>query len=167
LNARFFFDYGAAADQAGFQDKAVELLKRSIAIDPAKAAEACNYLGYMWAERNTNLDEAEDYIRQALELDPGNGAYLDSRGWVAFRKGRYEDALRDLLRAAQSLTRDDPVVFEHIGDTYAKLNNVPQALEFWQKAIALDPANKTLAEKVESTKTKISKGPATGTPPVR
>jgi tetratricopeptide (TPR) repeat protein len=167
LNARFFFDYGAAADQAGLQDKAVELLKRSIAIDPAKAAEACNYLGYMWAERNTNLDEAEDYIRQALELDPGNGAYLDSRGWVAFRKGRYEDALRDLLRAAQSLTRDDPVVFEHIGDTYAKLNNVPKALEFWQKAIALDPANKTLTEKVESTKTTMSKAPASATPPVR
>ncbi len=47
-----------------------------------------------------------------------------------------------LLRAAQNLKRDDPIVFEHIGDTYAKLNRIPQALEFWQKAIALDPDNK-------------------------
>jgi predicted Zn-dependent protease len=51
-------------------------------------------------------------------------------------------------------------VFEHIGDTYLKLNRVPQALETWQKALALDPQNKKLAEKIESTKTTISqRGP--------
>ncbi len=159
LNTRFFFDYGAAADQAGFREKAAELLKRSIALDPANA-EAYNYLGYMWAEQNTNLDEAEEMIRSALEIDSDNGAYLDSLGWVHYRKGRYDEALQDLLRAAQSLTRDDPVVFDHIGDTYAKLNRIPQALEYWQKAIALDPTNKALAEKIESTRTMMSKGDA-------
>jgi cytochrome c-type biogenesis protein CcmH/NrfG len=49
-------------------------------------------------------------------------------------------------------------VFEHIGDTYLKLNRVPQALEAWQKAMALDPQNKQLAQKIESTRTTISKG---------
>jgi tetratricopeptide (TPR) repeat protein len=157
LTARFFFDYGAAADQAGLYDKAADLLRRSIALDPANAAEAYNYLGYMFADHNIRLDEAEEAVKQALALDPNNGAYLDSMGWVNFRKGRYDEALRDLLRAAQSLTKSDPVVYDHIGDTYAKLNNVPQALEYWQKAIALDPGNKVIADKVESTKTKMSK----------
>ena len=157
LNARFYFDYGAAAEQAGLYDKAADLMKRSIAIDPSKAAEAYNFLGYMWADRNMHLDEAEEMIGKALELEPDNGAYLDSRGWLYYRKVKYEDALRDLLRAAQILTRDDPVVFEHIGDTYAKLNRVAQALEYWQKADALSPGNKTLAEKIESTKTTLSK----------
>ncbi|MFN2507770.1 MAG: tetratricopeptide repeat protein [Chthoniobacterales bacterium] len=157
LTPRFFFDYGVAADQAGFYDKAADLFKRSIALDPARSAEACNYLGFMWAEHNMRLDEAEEMVKQALELDPDNGAYLDSLGWVLFRKGRFEDALRELLRAAQSLTRDDPVVFDHIGDTYAKLNRIPQALEYWQKAVALDPGNKALAEKIESTNTRMSK----------
>jgi tetratricopeptide (TPR) repeat protein len=49
------------------------------------------------------------------------------------------------------------VVFDHIGDTYAKLNKIPQALEYWQKAIALDGNNKALVEKVENTKLKLSK----------
>jgi tetratricopeptide (TPR) repeat protein len=111
----------------------------------------------MFADHNIRLDEAEEAVKQALALDPNNGAYLDSMGWVNFRKGRYEEALRDLLRAAQSLTKSDPVVYDHIGDTYAKLNNVPQALEYWQKAIALDPGNKVIADKVESTQTKMSK----------
>jgi predicted Zn-dependent protease len=56
------------------------------------------------------------------------------------------------------MDREDPIVFEHIGDTYLKLNRVPQALESWQKALALDPKNKELAEKIENTKTTISKG---------
>jgi hypothetical protein len=46
----------------------------------------------------------------------------------------------------------------HIGDTYLKLSRVPQALEAWQKARILDPQNKNLAEKIENTKTKMSKG---------
>ena len=103
LTARFYFDYGAAADQAGFYDKAADLLRSSIALDTAKAAEAYNYLAYMFAEHNIRLDEAEEAVKQALALDPDNGAYLDTLGWVNFRKGRFEDALRDLLRAEQSL----------------------------------------------------------------
>jgi tetratricopeptide (TPR) repeat protein len=159
VNARFYFDYGAAADQAGLYDKAADLLKKSIALDPANAAEAYNYIGYMWAEHNMHLDEAEEMLTRALELDPNNGAYLDSLGWIHFRKGKYDVALNDLLRAAQNLSHDDPVVFEHVGDTCAKLNRIPQALEYWQKAMVLNPGNKTLAEKIESTKTTMSKGP--------
>jgi len=159
LTARFYFEYGAAADQAGLYDKAADLLRKSIALDPANAAEAYNYIGFMWADHNLRLDEAEEMIGRALQLDPNNGAYLDSLGWVHYRKGKYEEALNELLRAAQNLTKDDPIVFEHIGDTYSKLNRVPQALDFWQKSIALNPENKVLGDKIEKTKTTISKGP--------
>ncbi len=158
LNARFYFDYGAAADQAGLYEKAADLLRKSIAVDPANAAEAYNYIGFMWAEHNLHLDEAEEMIGRALQLDPNNGAYLDSLGWLYYRKAKYEEALNELLRAAQNLKSDDPIVFDHIGDTYSKLNRIAQALEFWQKAIALDPGNKLLADKIEKTKTTMSKG---------
>jgi tetratricopeptide (TPR) repeat protein len=113
----------------------------------------------MWAEHNLHLDEAEEMIGRALQLDPNNGAYLDSLGWVHYRKGKYDEALSELLRAAQNLANDDPIVFEHIGDTYSKMNRVAQALEFWQRAIALNPGNKLLADKIEKTKTTISQGP--------
>jgi tetratricopeptide (TPR) repeat protein len=166
-NARFYLDYGAAAEQAGLYDKAADLFKKSIALDPANAAEACNFLGYMWAEHNMHLDEAADMIKRALQIDPNNGAYLDSLGWVEFRQGKFDQALSDLLRAAQNMTRDDPVVFEHIGDTYLKLNRMSQALEAWQKAITLDPQNKKLAEKIDNAKTKMSKGQAANPNPIQ
>src|SRR5882724_145576 len=158
VNAKFYFNYGVTAEQAGLYDKAADLLQRSIALDPANAAEAYNYLGYMWADLGMHLDEAMEMIQRALQIEPNNGSYLDSLGWVEFRQGKFDQALADLLRAAKNMDREDPIVFEHIGDTYLKLHRVPEALESWQKAFALDPKNKKLAEKIESTKTTISSG---------
>jgi tetratricopeptide (TPR) repeat protein len=157
VNAKFYFNYGATAEQAGLYEKAADLLRKSIALDPANAAEAYNYLGYMWADHNMHLDEAEEMIKHALEIEPNNGSYLDSLGWVEFRKGKVDQALVDLLRAAKNIERDDPIVFEHIGDIYLKLDRVSEALGSWQKALALDPKNEKLAEKIESTKATISK----------
>jgi len=158
LNAKFYFHYGATAEQAGLYDKAADLFQKSITLDPENSADACNYLGYMWAEQNMHLDEAEQMIRRALKKEPNNGAYLDSLGWVEFRAGKFEQALTDLQRAAQNMTRDDPVVFEHLGDTYLKLNRVANAVESWQKVLVLDPQNRKIAEKIDNAKTKLSKG---------
>jgi len=155
LNAQFYFSYGAAAEQAGFVDKAVELLRKSIEIDPA-VGEAYNYLGYMWVERGEHLDEAGEMIRKALEVDPDNGAYLDSFGWYYFQKGEYETALQQLLKAAENIKPEDAVVFEHIGDTYQKLGKAAQALQYWEKALALDQSNKQIVAKVDSAKQKVS-----------
>src|SRR5881394_2362249 len=167
LNAKFYFNYGAGAEQAGLYDKAADLLRKSITLDPANSAEACNYLGYMWADHNMNLDEAELMIRRALESEPNNASYLDSLGWVEFRKGKFVQALSDLQRAAKTAEHEDPVVFEHIGDTYFKLNRLSEALESWQKALALDPNNKNLPNKIERTKAPIGNGPLTKTNPTQ
>jgi tetratricopeptide (TPR) repeat protein len=167
VNARFYFNYGATAEQAGLYEKAADLFRKAIAMDPANAADACNYLGYMWVEQNQHLDEAEAMIKRAVQSEPNNGAFLDSLGWLEFRQGKFEQALTDLQRAAKNMTHDDPVVFEHIGDTYLKVQRVPQALEAWQKALTLDPQNKGLVQKIESTKTMMSKGePQKSGPPL-
>lgn len=153
-NSRFYFEYGSAAERAGLYEKAAELFKKSIQLDPGDAAEAYNYLGFMWADQNTNLEEAESYIKKALASDPENGAYLDSLGWLDYRLGKYDQALAELLSAAQALKSEDPTVLDHIGDTYEKLNQAPRALDYWERAFALDKSDKKLAEKIEQHKTK-------------
>ena len=165
LKPRFYVEYGAAAQEAGLYDKAAELFHKAIAMDPANAAEPYNYLGYMWAEQNSHLDEAEDAIKRALQLDSENGAYLDSMAWVEYRQGKYDQALENLKRAIENLPREDAVVFEHLGDVYLKLNRVSQALESWQKAKTLDPSNKDLAAKIDGQKTRVSKTNPTGAKP--
>ncbi len=163
-NGRFYFEYGAAAERAGLYEKAADLFKQSMQLDPGEEAEAANYLGFMWADQGTHLEEAESYIKKALATDPENGAYLDSLGWLDFRRGRYEQALAELLNAVQSLKTEDPTVFEHLGDTYQRLNQLPKAVEAWQKSLALDPANKKLAEKIEATKTSAPPVAPAGSP---
>jgi tetratricopeptide (TPR) repeat protein len=167
VNGRFFFEYGAAAERAGLYDKAAELFKRAIELDPTDAAQAYNYLGFMWADQNAHLDEAEDYIKRALATEPENGAYLDSLGWLHYRQGKYDQAIAELLSAAEALKEDDPIVFEHVGDTYSALKQTSKALEYWQKSLALDRENKRLAGKIADAKTKTSKGEPAGATPIK
>ena len=76
-----------------------------------------NYLGYMLADRGTRLDEALGYIRRAVALDPQNGAYLDSLGWVYYKMGNYELAEENLRRASERMG-DDPTIHDHLGELY-------------------------------------------------
>jgi tetratricopeptide (TPR) repeat protein len=166
LDGSFYFNYGATAEQAGLVEKAATLLKKSIELDPSKAAQAYNYLGYMWVDRNLNLDEAGSMIKKALEIEPENGAYLDSLGWFYFKKGDFNRAITELLHAADLIDPPDPVVYEHIGDTYRSLGDGPQALSFWQKALTLDPQSQSLASKIEQAKSKMTFNPTNSPPPV-
>ena len=166
IDGSFYFNYGATAEQAGLVEKAATLLKRSIELDPSKAAQAYNYLGYMWVDRNLNLDEAGSMIKKALEIEPDNGAFLDSLGWFYFKKGDLARALTELLHAADLFNPPDPVVFEHIGDTYRSLGNTPQALNYWQKSMNLDPKNQSVASKIDQAKAKMTSNPASSPTPI-
>lgn len=159
LNGAFFFAYGAAAEQAGRIEMAVQLLRKSIAADPANAAQACNYLGYIWIDRGENLEEAVGFVRRALELDPDNPAFVDSLGWYYFKTGQFQKAVETLQLAADHIQPEDAIVCEHLGDAFAKCNNSAQALVYWQKAMRLEPESKTLAGKIESVKQKVSANP--------
>lgn len=156
LNAEFYFRYGAAAEQAGLMEKAAELLREAIRLDPSNSAQVYNYLGYMWTERDMNLDEAGEMIKKALEMEPDNGAYIDSLGWLYYKKGELEKALKELLRAAEVIKPEDAVVFDHIGDVYQKLGKTGEALNYWQKALALDLENEKIAAKIDATKQKVT-----------
>jgi tetratricopeptide (TPR) repeat protein len=160
LNAQFYLLYGEAAEQAGLYDKAADLIKQSLEMDP-NSAEACNYLGYMWADRGEHLDEAGELIKKAVSKEPEKGEYLDSLGWFYFKKGEPERALTELLRAQESILRetkkDDATVLEHIGDTYSKLGKIAEALNYWQKSLAIE-VNKKVAEKIENAKQKVTSG---------
>ena len=164
LDFAFYFQYGAAAERAGLMDKAEELLKQSIELDSNKSAIAFNYLGYSWVDRGINVDEGGVMIKKALEMDPDNASYLDSLGWYHFKKAEYDHALKVLLRAAEAIKPEDAVVFDHIADTYQAMGKTAEALQYWQKAVALStddqpPADK-ISEKIEAAKQKVSSSTA-------
>ncbi|MEY5025556.1 MAG: hypothetical protein RLZZ244_1084 [Verrucomicrobiota bacterium] len=156
LNAEFYLTYGAAAERAGLLEKAAELLQKSIAMDPASAAEPLNYLGYMWVDRNLRLEEAGELIRKALELRPNHPAYLDSLGWWHYRKGNFQEAEALLRKALQGIKKDESAeVYDHLGEVLEKLQQPEKALAAWESALEMDPQLPGLAEKILRIRSRI------------
>ena len=150
LDASFYLTYGAAAERAGMLEQAAKLLKKSISLAPENSAEALNYLGFMWVDRNTNLDEAVTYIRKALGLRPNHPAYLDSLGWWYYRKGDLQSAVRELRKALEKIRREEaPEVYEHLGEVQEKLGNLPEAISAWESALELDPGLESVKERLQ------------------
>jgi tetratricopeptide (TPR) repeat protein len=133
------------------QEKAAEQLRIILKLDPSNAV-VNNDLGYLWADQGKNLEEAEAMIRKALEQDRSNrragpnftadddkdnAAYVDSLGWVLFRRGQIEQARKELERAISLPEGDDPVIYDHLGDVYHRLGMRPDANRSWQRALEL------------------------------
>ena len=103
-------------------------------------ATVLNFLGYLLADHNRKLEEAEALIRRAVDREPDNGAFVDSMGWVYYRLGRLIEARRELERAV-ILTGGDAVVREHLGDVYKDLQLQDLAKEQYEKSLARDGGN--------------------------
>lgn len=157
LGASFYFSYGATCERHGDLDKAAAMFRKAIAADP-EFANAYNYLGYMWADKGTNLTEALTLIQKAVTLDPDNGAYRDSLGWVQYKLGNIPAALPELQRAIELLEKEtdrepedkleDAVVYDHLAEVQLKLGKSTEAIQTWKRAAAIDPANKDVAAKL-------------------
>ena len=125
-------------------------MKKAIELNPKNAA-ALNYLGYTWAEMGVQLDDAEDLIQRALRIQPDDGFYIDSLGWVYYQKGDYPKAVEYLERAVE-ITVDDPTIIEHLGDAYEKAGRPDRALIRYRAALKLTKEtdqNKRLRDKIQ------------------
>ncbi|HUQ49819.1 MAG TPA: tetratricopeptide repeat protein [Terriglobales bacterium] len=127
--------------------EAAEERFRKVLTHNASNAQALNYLGYMLADRNVRLEEALTLIRKALELEPQNGAYLDSIGWAYYRLGKYELA-EENLRKAVAKSNNDATVHDHLGDVYFKTGRLKLAAAHWERA--LEEWNKSVPAEVET-----------------
>jgi Flp pilus assembly protein TadD len=119
------------------------LLKRVIELKPDNA-HAHNALGYSLADRRLRLPEARALIQRALELAPGDPFITDSMGWVEFRMGNREEALR-LLESAWK-ARPDAEIGAHLGEVLWVLGRKDDARRIWRESRGKDAANEVLRE---------------------
>ena len=136
-------------EENGDVDGAVVLLRRMVELFP-NSGESWNALGYVLADHNRNLGEAEIYVKKALTFVPNSPSYLDSLGWVYFRQGRLQEALRYLLRAAHGLT--DAVILTHLGEVYWLLDKRDYARTAFNNARAVEPNNPVLLDTLRRLK---------------
>ena len=146
-NINVMFNLASVYERISQFDKAEELFLHLLDLEPDNAM-ALNYLGYMYADNNIHLDQAEKMIKKALKFIPNNGAYLDSYAWVMYRKGKYKNALKYQLKALDN-SEDDAILYDHMGDIYYALKQLAQAKYNWNKALELDPENDLIKEKLK------------------
>ena len=115
------------------KEDCVATLRLVIEKDP-RHSSALNYLGYLFAEQGKNLDEAEDLITKALQIKPRDGFYLDSLGWVYYKRKNYRKALEILLQA-ESVLPTEGVILEHLGDVYKQIRQPQKALDYYRRAV--------------------------------
>jgi len=127
------YEYGLLLEDSGEHSAALAIMEKIIAIKPDNAA-ALNFVGFSWADKKVNLDQALEYIQRAIELKPDNGYIRDSLGWVYFRLGKIDLAIKELETAVQ-LSPEDPAILEHLADVYLEKGRVKDALRTYKKAL--------------------------------
>ena len=132
-----FYERGVAYERSGDWAKAQADFEYALRLSPDQPA-VLNYLGYAWAERNTNLVQAREMIQRAVNLRPDDAAFIDSLGWVMLQQGDSAGALKNLMRAVE-LQSEDPVINGHLGDALAGVGRWREAEFQWRRALTLKP----------------------------
>ncbi len=127
-------------------DETVDAFTMAIRLD-ANNHTALNNYAYYLSLRREDLDEALEMSERAVAMEPGNAAYLDTIGWIHYKKGNYERA-REYIQQSVDTGNASAEVYEHLGDVYEALGDRELAVTWWQKAFELDPGRTYLQERL-------------------
>lgn len=132
-----FYNRGIAHERSDQWPKAEEDFLRALELKPDDPF-VLNYLGYSWVEKGINILAAKDMIKKAVAQRQNDGYIVDSLGWVLYRIGEFEEAVRHLERAVL-LRPQDPIINDHLGDAYWRVGREYEARFQWSRALRLDP----------------------------
>lgn len=124
-----------------------EKLLREVIREEPDLADAYNALGYIFAERNYNLEESKELLEKALVLDPDNPYIMDSMGWLQFRLKNYEVALAYLQRAFEEKPEAD--IAAHLAEVYVAKGNQLKAREVLKVGLQHDANNDVLRDTIK------------------
>lgn len=144
-NPDLLYDSAMLAERIDRMEEAEKRLRRVIALQPTRA-HAFNALGYSFADRNTNLDEARTLIEKAHGIAPDDPAILDSMGWIAFRQGRMTDAESYLKRALEKF--QDGEIAAHLGEVLWAQGRQEEAKKVWDAQLKAQPDSDILKKTV-------------------
>jgi tetratricopeptide (TPR) repeat protein len=148
-SVELLYDQAMAAERVDRLDILESNLRRVIELKP-DYAHAYNALGYTLADRTDRLEEAFTLIGKALVLSPEDPFILDSLGWVQYRRGNFEEALKH-LKSAYTVRRD-PEIAAHLGEVLWKLDQRDEARKIWQAALTDNPGHESLISVIQKFK---------------
>ena len=140
-NLTLYYVRSLLADRLNKLELAEQDLRKVLEKEPDNP-NALNALGYMLADRTDRYKEALGYVQRAIDQFPNQPAYIDSMGWVQYRLGNFDEALR-YLKKAFGLDQDSEIA-AHLGEVLWQTGDHVGAKEVWQRAQKKDPDNEIL-----------------------
>ena len=147
-NINAYTTLGMIYDELKYYTASDSLYEIALAIFPDNDLLLNNY-AYSLADRDIRLQFALEMSKRAMEIQPDNGAYLDTIGWIYYRLKQFNIAL-DYIKQSMDNREDSPIVIEHLGDVYFELGDHSNAKLYWKKAVELDPDNENLKTRINS-----------------
>lgn len=135
-NTQLRFFLGTMEDRLGHTTESITQMLKVLDLDKDHV-QALNYLAYTYAELGKNLEQAGDLAARAMELQPNDGYILDTVGWIHFKRGETETAIR-YLETAYKLKSDESIIAEHLGDAYLRYEMWQKAQRMYQRAASLE-----------------------------
>jgi len=148
-NIDLLYARALTAEKLNMVDVAEADLRMVLTHDPDNA-NALNALGYTLADRTERLQEARGYILKAAELLPDDPAVLDSLGWVYYRLGEMEKAIKWLKKAFAKL--EDAEIAAHLGEVLWVNGQLEEAGKIWQRGLQLQGDHPILLDTIKRLK---------------
>lgn len=128
---------GAALEGLGRDAEAEVALKAAVEAQPDQPMYL-NFLGYLWVDNGTRVDEGAAMIARAFSAQPNDGNIQDSLGWAQYRQGRFEEAVATLEQAVEKQPANAEIN-DHLGDAYWRVGRRREAGFQWSRVLTLDP----------------------------
>ena len=136
-NNRLLFLYATCLDKLKKWDESKKILFKIVKSD-IDDPYPLNYLSYSLALKKENLNLALTLIKKAITIDPNNGFFLDTLGWVHYQRKEYYSAVFYLEMAVTLEPNNSEIIF-HLADCYLMLGRVNEAKYELNKAIQFEP----------------------------
>lgn len=151
LSAQFFSYLGDAYHELKNDSLSDLYYNKTLKIDPQNAYVLNNYSYYL-SERGVDLDKALEMSKKSNDLEKNNSSFLDTYGWIFYKKGDYPNAKIWIEKAFDNGGDKSGTIIEHLGDINYKLGDTQKALELWKKAKEAGDGSQFLDKKIADEK---------------
>ncbi|MCW8955435.1 MAG: tetratricopeptide repeat protein [Gammaproteobacteria bacterium] len=148
-NTDLLYARALTAEKLDMLERAEADLRKVLKSEPDNA-NALNALGYTLADRTQRYEEAKKYILKAAQLLPDDPAILDSLGWVYYRLGEYQTAIKWLRKAFAHL--EDAEIAAHLGEVLWVSGQHQEAQKIWQRGLKLNSQHSVLLNTIKRYK---------------
>ncbi len=151
------FFLGSFFDKLGDRREAIARMKKVLSLN-AEHSQAMNFIAYTYADLGENLEEALELATRAMQLRPEDPYYLDTLGWVHFKKGQTAKSIQ-YLEAAYKLAPEESIIAQHLGDAYYRHQLLLKAKLLYKKAIETEQNSdekQKIQEKLAATERALS-----------